>query len=185
MPDHPQRTAATRLSFRQWPGDARDGLPHNGGEAYLLRSIDPAGQSAQVLFGGEFAEPAVPAVGSHAYEARLVQDSGPFTGQAPVIMLVAFDVPEAMREEVDRWYVEEHVPLLLRAPGWMRARRYDVEAMGEGSRRFTSLAFHQLADVSVLDSLERAFARSTEWRARLEHGGTWFGQAGRWVYAGV
>jgi hypothetical protein len=33
----------------------------------------------------------------------------------------------------------------------------------------------------VLDSAERALARSTEWRAQLEKE-SWFAQAGRFVY---
>jgi hypothetical protein len=171
------------LKFRQWPGEPGTAHRHSSSEAYLLRSLDPPGEAGQVLFGGAFENPATAPVGMQAYAGELVQDSGPFEGHAPIIMLVAFAVPKHLRGEVDRWYVEEHVPLLMRAPGWMRARRYEVTQSGAKMRRFTSLAFHQLADVSVLASRERALARSTKWRARLERGGSWFGEAGRWVYA--
>lgn len=169
------------MQFRQWAGAPGKGLGVDGTESAVLVALDPQGEAGQVVFDGEFRDGAQ--AGTAHYEGRLVQDTGSFEGAAGVIMLVAFDVPVEMREEVDRWYEQEHVPLLMRAPGWLRARRYEVTAMGPGTRRFTSLAFHQLADVSVLESRERAFARSTEWRARLERGGTWFGQAGRWVYA--
>jgi hypothetical protein len=169
------------LVFRQWSGNSIVAFPAADGEAYALRSVDPAGEWGHVVFGGTFSTPAMQ--GTSAYEGRLVQDSGRFDGTAPIIMLVAFNVPAELQAEVDRWYFEEHVPLLMRARGWMRARRYEVTRVADGSPPFTSLAFHHLTDLSVLDSEERAFARSTEWRARLEHEGTWFGQAGRWVYA--
>jgi hypothetical protein len=169
-----------KAAFRQWSGAPGVPSEHNGGETYLLRSMNPVGESAQLVIGGAFLSAAPPNV--QDYGLRLMQDSGIFAGHAPIIMLIAFDVPEHLRDEVDRWYVEEHVPLLLRANGWLRARRFELFRMSEGTTKFTSLAFHQLSNISVLDSQERAFARSTEWRAQLENKGTWFGNAGRWIY---
>src|ERR1700693_1223101 len=108
------------------------------------------------------------------------QDSGPYAGAHQVLMIVAFEVPPARTEEVERWYCEEHGPMLLRAPGWLRMRRYRLHA-GCGGRLWTHLALHELRDAAVLDSAERALARSTPWRARLEQE-SWFAQAGRFVY---
>lgn len=99
---------------------------------------------------------------------------------APVLMIVAFCVPPQRCGEVDDWYEVEHAPLLLRAEGWLRARRHHCIA-SEGNARWTHVALHDLRDLETLDSAERTFARSTEWRARLTRE-SWFDQAGRWVY---
>jgi hypothetical protein len=95
-------------------------------------------------------------------------------------MLVAFDVPANLTTEVDRWYEEEHIGLLMKADGWLRARRFRVPDFSNGPR-WTSLAFHELRDISVMASPERAIARSTAWRAELEKG-DWFKTAGRGVF---
>lgn len=114
------------------------------------------------------------------YAARLVSDTGPSTEPAPVLMVVAFDVPSAVEDEVERWYAEEHIPMLMCAPGWLRARRYQMLEF-RGGPRFTSIALHELRDLEVLKSRERALARATPWRARLEQS-SWFQKAGRFVY---
>jgi len=108
------------------------------------------------------------------------QDSGECAEAHRVLMIVAFRVPVARQQEVERWYHEEHGPMLLRAPGWLRMRRYRLYR-GAGGPLWTHLALHELRDAAVLDSAERALARSTAWRARLEQE-SWFGEAGRFVY---
>lgn len=99
---------------------------------------------------------------------------------APILMIVAFCVPPERCSEVDEWYEIEHAPLLLKAEGWQRARRHHGIA-SEGNARWTHVALHDLRDLETLNSSERSFARSTQWRARLSRE-TWFEQAGRWVY---
>jgi hypothetical protein len=114
------------------------------------------------------------------YDLELVSDTGPAAEPFKIIMLVAFDVPAARAEDVDRWYDEEHIDLLMKADGWLRARRYRVLSHLNGPR-WTSMAFHELRDLSVMDSPERALARSTAWRAELERD-AWFRSAGRGVF---
>ncbi|MFT4257126.1 MAG: hypothetical protein QM599_09245, partial [Pseudoxanthomonas sp.] len=92
---------------------------------------------------------------------------------APLLMIVAFDVPARTGPEVDAWYAQEHIPMLLRAPGWERARCYDG-LRSQGPAHWTHIALHDLRDLDALASPERAAARSTAWRARLQHGDTWF-----------
>jgi hypothetical protein len=121
-----------------------------------------------------------PPPGAAHYVFEQASDTGPVDERAGVIMLVAFDVPAGRTGEVDRWYEEEHIALLMRAPGWLRARRYHVLSHG-GGPRWTSMAFHELRDIAVMDSPERAFARSTAWRAELEKE-AWFAAAGRGVF---
>jgi hypothetical protein len=123
----------------------------------------------------------MPVVGSVLgdYRLDLLTDTGLVAEPFGALMLVAFDVPADRADEVARWYDDEHIMLLMRADGWLRARRFNV--VNHTGKRWTSLAFHELRDVSVMDSPERAIARSTPWRAQLEREG-WFVQAGRWIY---
>lgn len=150
------------------------------------RSLDPVGEGGCVEYCDDLST--LPPLASWAqandgvarYACELAQDSGPASEPHRVLMIVAFCVPEERTAEVERWYVEEHAPLLLRAPGWLRMRRYHLRSFA-GGPCWTSLALHELADVKVLDSAERKYARSTAWRAQLEKE-AWFAQAGRWVY---
>jgi hypothetical protein len=114
------------------------------------------------------------------YSARLVSDTGAVAEIVPILMIVAFEVPQDAAVEVERWYTEEHIPMLMRAPGWVRARRYETVSCS-AARHFTSIALHDLRDLEVLGSEERRLARSTAWRARLERA-PWFQQAGRFIY---
>jgi len=123
---------------------------------------------------------AMPAAGVARYTCVETQDSGPCDEQHGVLMIVAFNVPIARTDEVERWYRQEHAPMLLRAPGWLRMRRY-APIQVAGGPRWTHLALHELRDAAVLESAERALARSTPWRAQLEQE-SWFAQAGRFIY---
>jgi len=121
-----------------------------------------------------------PATGVARYACVETQDSGPRGEDHRVLMIVAFNVPTARAEEVERWYRQEHGPMLLRAPGWLRMRRYEPIQFA-GGPQWTHLALHELRDPAVLESGERALARSTPWRAQLEQE-SWFAQAGRFIY---
>jgi hypothetical protein len=150
----------------------------------LYRSLEPVGGAGLVQYYSGSAWPRADALaiapGVARYSARQVSDTGAVAEQAAVLMIVAFDVPAERAAEVERWYAVEHIELLMRAPGWLRARRYEMETSAGGAR-FTSLALHELRSVSVLDSAERAFARRTAWRAWLQRE-PWFEAAGRFVY---
>ncbi|KAH8812826.1 hypothetical protein F5884DRAFT_786498 [Xylogone sp. PMI_703] len=75
--------------------------------------------------------------------------------------------------ELDRWYAEEHVPLLSSVPGWLRSTRWElVDAKGAaGSRpndnadkipRF--MAIHEWESAESFQHPEFKRAISTEWR---------------------
>lgn len=90
------------------------------------------------------------------------------TGEAPpgrYLYLVTFAVPQSEQDEFDAWYEQDHVPLLMECSAWLRCRRYAIGSAEPAD--VTRAAVHELADLSALDSPERARARSTEWRARL------------------
>jgi hypothetical protein len=106
-------------------------------------------------------------------------DTGPVDEEAGALFVVAFGVPEEGRAEFDGWYEEEHVPLLLKVPGWLRVRRY-VARPGHAGPDWTHLALHELRDTAVLDRPERAAARDTPRRERLMRND--WARSGRWVY---
>jgi hypothetical protein len=95
------------------------------------------------------------------------------------VSAVAFAVPDGEVAEFDDWYEGEHVPLLLKAPDWLRVRRYRV-VDGEGGP-WTHLALHELASAEVMNSPERARARVGPMRDRLANR-PWFAESGRWLY---
>jgi hypothetical protein len=101
---------------------------------------------------------------------------------APYLSVVAFSVPEEAEDEFNSWYAEEHVPLLMEASDWLRVRRYKV-IDGIGGP-WTHLALHDLAALEVMDSPERAEARSGPKRAILAEQ-PWFQQSGRWLYRSI
>jgi len=175
-----QYSAAARAAPVVAP--ARGGLPPRA----HYRSRADARERATVEYredidGADWPDQSIaPEPGVARYLCTQTQDSGPCAEMHRVLMIVAFCVPQERAEEVERWYRDEHGPLLLRAPGWLRMRRYGLRH-GAGGPRWTHLALHELRSAAVLDSTERALARSTPWRARLEQE-SWFTQAGRWVY---
>ncbi|MFI6350207.1 hypothetical protein [Streptomyces sp. NPDC050560] len=101
------------------------------------------------------------------------------TGSDHVLFVVAFSVPEEEREEFEGWYEQEHVPLLMKVPGWLRVRRFLVRP-GFAGEPWTHLALHEIADAGVLGAPEREAARNTARRDALAQR-PWF-HSGRWVY---
>lgn len=95
------------------------------------------------------------------------------------LYVVAFSVPVDEQGEFDGWYEEEHVPLLMKVPGWLRVRRFFVRPGFDGPA-WTHLALHELASPAVLEAPEREAARSTTRRDTLA-ARPWF-TSGRWVY---
>ncbi|MGH8617835.1 MAG: hypothetical protein ACREUW_09090 [Burkholderiales bacterium] len=100
-------------------------------------------------------------------------------GRGDVLSAVAFQVPTAAKAALDDWYEAEHVPLLLRAPDWLRVRRFEVLSSDGGP--WTHFALHELRSVSVMDSPERKAACEGPKRKALA-GQDWFEQSGRWLY---
>lgn len=145
-----------------------------------LLSLIPPKEVALFATGAEAGAQVAPPPGAAHYVLEQVSDTGPTPERFGALMLVAFDVPVNRTSAVDDWYEQEHIGLLMRADGWLRARRYRVLSH-TGGPRWTSMAFHELRDASVMNSSERAFARSTAWRAELEKE-SWFRAAGRGLF---
>jgi hypothetical protein len=79
--------------------------------------------------------------------------------------LVFFNVPVDRHHEFDRWYEEEHAPMVLQCPYWVMTRRFRIgPSVGMA---WTHAALHYLTDFRALESPERDQARATPWRDRL------------------
>jgi hypothetical protein len=109
-------------------------------------------------------------------------DTGPADEAPGALFAVAFAVPDDPQERAafDGWYEEDHVPLLMKVPGWLRVRRYVVRPGSDGPS-WTHIALHDLRDPEALNRPERAAARDTPRRDALA-ARPWFGTSGRWVY---
>lgn len=90
---------------------------------------------------------------------------------APVLYAVFFEVPADRADEFDRWYSEDHIPLLMKSNEWLMVRRFDIKDGAPG--KYTHLALHYLASTDALSSPERDAARATPWRAKLAQE-SWF-----------
>jgi hypothetical protein len=112
------------------------------------------------------------------FTCELITDDGSAVFGA-YLSVVAFAVPPAAVRAFDRWYDEEHIPLLLQGAGWLRVRRFRVvDAVGAP---WTHLALHELASAEAMDSPERSAARAGPLRDALASA-EWFTRSGRWLY---
>ncbi|OSS53958.1 hypothetical protein B5807_00780 [Epicoccum nigrum] len=89
-------------------------------------------------------------------------------GEKNVMVAVSFVLQEGegKEEELQKWYEEEHVPLLQKVPGWRRTRRFvtsylDVQANPSLQREF--LALHEYAPQNGLGGEEFVAATTTKW----------------------
>jgi hypothetical protein len=98
--------------------------------------------------------------------AQRRRDASKRVADAPIVYPVFFRVPRAREAEFDRWYDEEHLPMLLTCPHWVMCRRFRIEAGADV--QWTHVALHYLIDLRALQSPERDAARSTRWRRQLE-----------------
>lgn len=139
--------------------------------AYARLKAEPGERTERMLANVE---------GFTRYVCRLTADTGEPPEEPALLYVVAFAVPEDAQPEFDGWYDDEHVPLLTRADGWLRVRRYAV-LPGFAGPPWTHLALHELRDEAVLDSPERQAARDTPRRAALS-AQPWFAANRRWLY---
>jgi hypothetical protein len=97
---------------------------------------------------------------------QISEDGSPVGRPAPVILAVAMSVPEGSEDDMDAWYTEEHIPMLLKVPGWRRIRRFRlIRALDAPGPAFLSV--HELAGPEVLEDPGFLAAISTPWRDRV------------------
>jgi len=148
-----------------------DDMAELASPAYTRLKKDPGERTARMLASVS---------GFTRYICDAISDTGPVATVPAVLSVVAFAVPPAAVEQFEAWYGDEHVRMLMKADGWLRVRRYAVRPGFDGPA-WTHLALHELADVSAMDSPERAAARDTPRRAALADA-DWFSRSGRWLY---
>lgn len=107
------------------------------------------------------------------------RDVGEDMIDAAVVYPALLRVPHDRTQEINRWYDEEHLPMLLSCPQWVMTRRFRVTA----ARGFewNHVALHYLTDLRALQSPQRELARNTPWRDRLVAEG-WFAPEYRVCY---
>jgi len=97
---------------------------------------------------------------------QISEDGSPVGRPAPVILAVSLSVPAESEADLAAWYTEEHIPMLLKVPGWRRIRRYRlVRGLDRPGPDFLSL--HELAGPEVLEEPGYRAAISTPWRDRV------------------
>jgi hypothetical protein len=82
------------------------------------------------------------------------------------LFIVGFDIPSSDISEFHNWYNEEHIPLLLKVPGWLRARRYKLESfrkVGQVEDPYQFIAVHHIDSLDALKSDEFKEAITTKW----------------------
>lgn len=104
------------------------------------------------------------ATGTDVSRLKLVLDlPGHSQGDAPRQHYVVETDPEAdWKEEIERWYRDEHMPGLAAVPGCIRALRYDNMDAGPGS-----LACYDLVTADTLGCPPWLAVRHTDWSSRV------------------
>jgi pimeloyl-ACP methyl ester carboxylesterase len=85
-------------------------------------------------------------------------------GEGNVMVAVFFDLQEGdgMKEQVDKWYREEHIEMLSKVPGWLRTRRFVTSSIDPKSP-VEFLALHEYKPQNRLGGKEFQAATSTPW----------------------
>ena len=83
--------------------------------------------------------------------------------QERYIMLVTVDIPDEHEEAWNRWYNDEHVPDILKCPGFKRVGRFK-SLQGTGTRYAT---LYEIDNPHVRESDE--FARVKGWYQFTDH----------------
>lgn len=71
---------------------------------------------------------------------------------------------EGAEQLLDKWYDEEHVPMLAKIPGWLRTRRYRTATALDKDAPLKYLILHEYARENGLGGPEYKAATTTKWR---------------------
>ena len=108
----------------------------------------------------------------------------------PVIMIIGANPPPGMEEEFDKWYIEKHIPEVLKFKGIRKATRYKIipiegEDLGNCPRGLAWYEFDSLEyakawasspdRISPRDDFNSWVKKGTEmvWRVRYAEKKTW------------
>lgn len=92
-------------------------------------------------------------------------------GPAPATMAGSLVVSESDWDDVCRWYEEEHIDIISKAPGWIRTRRFKLVVGGirgmPPAGQVEHLALHDFEQVPDLTGPVFKEANNTDWRNRV------------------
>ncbi|KAF2264125.1 alpha/beta hydrolase-like protein [Lojkania enalia] len=91
-------------------------------------------------------------------------------GEGNVMVTVSFTLydGEEKEKELERWYEEEHVPMLMKVPGWRRTRRFVTSYLDlKDGKAKEFLALHEYAPHNGLGGPEFKAATSTPWNDEI------------------
>jgi pimeloyl-ACP methyl ester carboxylesterase len=89
-------------------------------------------------------------------------------GQGNVIVAVFIDLQpgEGMKEQLDKWYREEHIEMLSKVPGWLRTRRFVTSSI-DPQAPLEYLALHEYSPNNGLGGPEFIAATTTPWNKEV------------------
>ena len=87
-------------------------------------------------------------------------DAGDDALEAGILRAVFFSVPDDREDDFNSWYEEEHIPALLKAPGWLMIRRFVIEDADPSP--WSHLALQYVANEEALVSEQREAARDSD-----------------------
>jgi hypothetical protein len=94
---------------------------------------------------------------------QITPGAAPDVPQAEALFLAIGDVPPQHEAELNRWYDQEHLPLLAKVPGVLSARRFfDLN----GKPRYVAL--YELADAAAPTRAEWRSALETPWAKKID-----------------
>ncbi|OBZ65020.1 hypothetical protein A0H81_14973 [Grifola frondosa] len=115
-----------------------------------------------------------------AYEGHAMPEPSALfdpTKPAPIMLLVGIEMKPEFEDELNKWYAEEHIPLLAAVPGWVRSRRFvlrdwsktgkSVESSKEQEKPPKYLAVHEWASRDSLETSQFKEAVNTSWRDKV------------------
>jgi len=102
---------------------------------------------------------------------RFVSTRGEFKGPAPLQLAASMRVNESDLDDFNKWYEEEHIGMLMKVPGWLCTRRFQMVVGGLKGMpppgQVECLAVHDYEAKNGLGGPEHQAARETPWRNRI------------------
>jgi len=83
-------------------------------------------------------------------------------GEGNVMIAVILVPHPGQKEEIDKWYIEEHVGLLQKVPGWLRTRRFTSSSVDPRDET-ECIALHEYSTKNGLGGPEFQVAITTPW----------------------
>jgi hypothetical protein len=116
---------------------------------------------------------ATPTVDRRVY--RTLHAADPLPEPLPMLLSVGLEPAASGAAEMQSWYEQEHIPMLLEVPGWRRIRLFE-QVDGKGTH---FQALHELESEAVFETDAYRKATSTPWRERVISGVT---RRDRWLF---